>query len=236
MFFYRHVHCPCLHCNGRAVDRKTELRHWNESKTLNATHVSSLGALRETLVSDNDHEESAIPDNEDTTDEGLDVHSESHQVADEPEPSTSPINEIHYDHLSNINVEDKEVHMNPLRKLVVNSILRALKIVKESGSSCKTFEDILDYGKTLLLTNYYESKNTEHDILLMLWPRNWNSVQKLLKEEGYDDAKLLYICMCSFEKEISRKGKTTTTISSVESIVLLKTRMTCVCIAENNHI
>lgn len=25
---YRHVHCPCLECNGRATDRKTELLHW----------------------------------------------------------------------------------------------------------------------------------------------------------------------------------------------------------------
>lgn len=42
---------------------------------------------------------------------------------------------------------------------------------------------------------------------------NWNSVQILLKEEGYEDAKLLYICMCNFEKEKTRSGKTTSTIS-----------------------
>lgn len=28
---YRHVHCPCFGCQGRATDRKTELRHWKET-------------------------------------------------------------------------------------------------------------------------------------------------------------------------------------------------------------
>ena len=31
---YRHVHCPCSECNGRAIDRSTELRHWHQAKLL----------------------------------------------------------------------------------------------------------------------------------------------------------------------------------------------------------
>ena len=31
---YRHVHCPCSECNGRATDRSTELRHWHQAKFL----------------------------------------------------------------------------------------------------------------------------------------------------------------------------------------------------------
>ena len=26
-----HVHCPCQKCNGRAVSRSTEYRHWNDT-------------------------------------------------------------------------------------------------------------------------------------------------------------------------------------------------------------
>lgn len=26
-----HVHCPCQDCNGRAVSRSTEYRHWNDA-------------------------------------------------------------------------------------------------------------------------------------------------------------------------------------------------------------
>ena len=29
---YRHVHCPCLRCQGKATTRSTELRHWTESR------------------------------------------------------------------------------------------------------------------------------------------------------------------------------------------------------------
>ena len=31
---YRHVHCPCSDCNGRATDRSTELRHWRQTNVL----------------------------------------------------------------------------------------------------------------------------------------------------------------------------------------------------------
>lgn len=36
---YRHVHCPCFRCDGRATDRKTELRHWQEANQLNRTDL-----------------------------------------------------------------------------------------------------------------------------------------------------------------------------------------------------
>ena len=38
--------------------------------------------------------------------------------------------------------EREPTEPNPLRQLVLSAILDALKIVKESGSSCQTFEDI----------------------------------------------------------------------------------------------
>lgn len=39
---YRHVHCPCLACKGRATVRKTELRHWNETCQFTATNSASV--------------------------------------------------------------------------------------------------------------------------------------------------------------------------------------------------
>lgn len=32
--YCRHVHCPCLRCQGNATSRSTELRHWSESRLL----------------------------------------------------------------------------------------------------------------------------------------------------------------------------------------------------------
>lgn len=56
---------------------------------------------------------------------------------------------------------------NPLRKLVVKAVLEAVSLVDYSGASINAFEDILDYGKS---------------ILLELWPKNWKAVQSLLEE------------------------------------------------------
>ena len=42
---------------------------------------------------------------------------------------------------------------NPLRKLVTRTVLNALKIKRDSGVSIGTFEEILEYGKKLLLAS-----------------------------------------------------------------------------------
>ena len=42
--------------------------------------------------------------------------------------------------------------LNPLKKIILTAVLDALKIMDESGSSVKTFDDILSYGKTMLYT------------------------------------------------------------------------------------
>ena len=70
-----------------------------------------------------------------------------------------------------------------------------------------TFEDVLEYGKTLLFTSLGD--DVDGDILSTLWPKSWNDVQLLLKEEGYEDAKQFFICFCREEKEFTRDGKTT---------------------------
>ena len=63
-------------------------------------------------------------------------------------------------------------------------------------------------AKLSLILASRDIENIDRETLLTLWPRNWNSVQKLLKEEGYEDTKLLFICICRNEKEQTRNGKT----------------------------
>jgi len=96
---------------------------------------------------------------------------------------------------------------NPLKKIVVKAVLDAMAIMEDSGVSVKTFEDILEYGKTMLLTSVGD--DVDVDILSALWPKNWNAVQSLLKEEGFDDVKD-YICICRENKTFTRSGKTHT--------------------------
>ena len=97
---------------------------------------------------------------------------------------------------------------NPLKKIVVKAVLDAMAIMEDSGVSVKTFEDILEYGKSMLLTSVGDDIDVE--ILSVLWPKNWNAVQTLLKEEGFDDVKEYYICICRENKTFTRNGETHT--------------------------
>ena len=203
---YRHVHCPCSSCNGRAVDIGTELRHWKENQVVSKSR-SEMDEFREPLsgcnFTESDFSDEELQMGEDTESMQFDVSNTDSDVDEDKSPGSFPRARI--EQCTTGKPEEREP--NPLRKLVLDAVLDALRIVKESGSSCQTFEDILNYGKTLLLASC-DSENIDREILLTLWPRNWNSVQKLLKEEGYEYAKLLFICICRNEKEQTRNGKT----------------------------
>jgi len=58
----------------------------------------------------------------------------------------------------------------------------------------------------MLLTSVGD--DVDVDILSSLWPKNWNAVQSLLKEEGFDDVKEYYICICRENKTFTQSGKT----------------------------
>ena len=84
-------------------------------------------------------------------------------------------------------------NVNPLKKLVLKALLQAVSIMDNSGSSIETFEEILVYGKEMLLESI--SSDIDVDILLALWPKDWKAVQSLLEEQGYSDAKEYHICI-----------------------------------------
>ena len=109
---------------------------------------------------------------------------------------------VEKDASNNCNTEN----VNPLKKLVAKTVLEALIIMDNSGASIKTFEDIVAYGKAMLLESI--SSDIDVDILLALWPKDWKALQLLLEEQGYSDAEEFYICICREEKEVRRCGKT----------------------------
>ena len=47
---YTHTHCPCFRCNGKAVSRSTEYRHWQgaNAERSEATSLSSNAATSST--------------------------------------------------------------------------------------------------------------------------------------------------------------------------------------------
>lgn len=194
---YRHVHCPCFACNGRATDRKTELRHWKETCELAATSPASV--LNNHSDSDSHISEDMFFDDvagcDQSAEDELGIGSDPESLQDLQQRNGIDDN------------DDTNSNQNPMKKLVFKAVLDALRIKHKSGVSVSTFEDVLEYGKTLLFTSLGD--DVDRDILTTLWPKSWNDVQLLLKEEGYEDAKQYFICFCREEKEVTRDGKST---------------------------
>ena len=147
---YRHVHCQCLRWNRKATTRKTELRHWSEAGlcTEGASGTFGFNSSDEELVTDTFQ---------------MDINGEGTDSQELLEMDENPGVQ------NDVIVKDSDncENANPLRKLVVKAVLEAVSLVDYSGASINAFEDILDYGKS---------------ILLELWPKNWKAVQSLLEE------------------------------------------------------
>jgi hypothetical protein len=187
---------------GRASDRSTERQHWLQASTQaratdeagNVSDCQIVGS-RETSTDDNGAFASQID-------------SDSEMETDSTDNNTTPSIPV-----VNPNVHDTDQYKeNPTRKIVVDAVVKALRIMKDSGTSIKTFEDILEFGKGLLFSGIskdHEAERIDSEVLLALWPKNWNIVQKLLQEEGYKEAQEYCICFCREEKETTRNGITT---------------------------
>lgn len=90
---------------------------------------------------------------------------------------------------------------NPLKEIVVKAVLDALRIKHQSGASVRTIE----YGKKLFFLSLKEDVDVE--VLTTLWPKSWNDVKLLLKEQGYEDVKEFLVCFCFEEKESQKMEK-----------------------------
>ena len=88
--------------------------------------------------------------------------------------------------------------------LIINSVMDAMKIKDDNGCSIKVFEEIMAFGKKLLLSKYSEIDKEKVD---SLWPQSWTQIQKLLKNHGYEDAEEYFICFCSKTKVVGTETK-----------------------------
>ena len=209
---YRHVHWPCSICKGKATTRSTELRHRSQaqvcaghdsdfSSDLSVSDQSDIEPCTATMDLDIEEEDTSTDDPEEMT-----THGEEWSPVSEPEAMNVDPTESPEDDGTGANKEEGDV--NPLRRLIVKAVLDAMAIMEDSGTSKQTFEDILEYGEKMLFTSVGD--DIDIDILSVLWSKSWNAAQLLLKEEGFSDAKVYYICMCREAKEFTRNGQTST--------------------------
>ena len=166
---YRHVHCRCLRCKGKATTRSIELRHWSEARLLDAGATGT--------VEFNFHSGEGSDTN--GPEEGMDIGEERTDLLEVLEMDENPDVEsdlVEKDASNNCNTEN----VNPLKKLVVKAVLEALSIMDNSGASIKTFEDILAYGKAMLLESI--SSDIDVDILLREY---FHSIHKFKTSRKY---------------------------------------------------
>ena len=191
---------------GRATDQSTERRHrhWQENNDdwRNRDDFTYTHGLNDGNASFFNDKES---DEDETATSGQDDISNINNSSDTDDDHHADYGELGFKD-SAASCEDGEE--NPLKKSVVDAVMNALKIMKEGGTSIRTFEEILEYGKNLLLAGIdSSSEDIDRDVLMTLWPRNWAGVQKLLQEEGYEDAKEYSICFCREEKTTRKNNK-----------------------------
>ena len=120
---YRHVHCPCFRCNGRATDRKTELRHWHDANQLHETDLNSMDVGFDLKESGNSQIDNLKENDVDTEDY---VQNELPNVDVEMEDDEE-------DNSSDIDANRSKSDCNPLKHIVIKAVLDALKIKYESG-------------------------------------------------------------------------------------------------------
>ena len=209
-------------------DRSTELRHWNQTNVL-IDHKKDESQLVETeLQLGTDLDDSACQSTDSESEVNF-LENNFSEGEEEIETDCSVVSDLEEDLLQQESrireqpVSDEPTAMtNPMRKLVVTAVLDALKIKRDSGVSIGIFEDILKYPKKLVLSTL-DNTTIDRDILTILWPKTWNDVQSLLREEGYEDAKQFYICICRQKKEMMILGHQS--IPTVESTALWRVKM-----------
>ena len=121
--------------------RGTELRHWKESQVVSKSR-SKLYDFREPLPGCS-FTESELSDEEQQMDEdteGIEFDMSNTESDVDEDESRGSFLRARIEQCTAGEPEEREP--NPLRKLVLNAVLDALRILKESGLFYRTFEDI----------------------------------------------------------------------------------------------
>ena len=198
---YCHTHCPCEDCNGRAVSRATEYRHW---KKASEAFLSVEQDIEQCDMACGD----GNGDNEEQHNNELDIDKTSTGVVEcESETSTkhslSPVSGVHQS--SNTDCDNLQIGCEhntcarvDVKQEVIKAVLNAMSLNEEVNGSQRNFMSILDYGKNLYCNGANDSSLKEY------WPTSWQSSMQLLKDNGYKDPKEFFICLsddhpCSYD-------------------------------------
>jgi len=191
---YGHIHCPCDVCDGKAVYPMTAWRHLQRRKR---SHSSSCEELNSCDAATTEIEVSACfsySEHSGASCESLnfaaagdDMDESEHDSEIEDESIELEIGGEAVD--SDSDTESSAVGERNFLDFVNDAVMRLVEIKGKNGLSVKAFEDMLNWGKNLHCKNNEEARSH--------WPSSWDDVRRLLKQQGYHDPKLYWICLDS---------------------------------------
>ncbi len=198
---YVYSHCPCRQCNGKAVSRATEYRHWNNATLLarprtddcNAAETSSLV----TALLDTDMGNHVYSDDERVSEnaelQSPDLPSALRNSDDSP-PSSSSKNvgtnttaTASADSYAAVRPENDLVDGQDLNRDILVAVLKVFKMMDEMNASQINLVDLVTFGRDL-----YCKGNQE---LISKWPSSWAGCMQFLKDAGYKEPVSYYVCL-----------------------------------------
>ena len=217
---YRHVHCPCHICRGKAVSRVMELLHWKTYEGLSTPHDPTY------CIVANSNDESILYDDLNTSTTA--ISTDENILYDDLNTSTTGTSEVMQrmdidnveadNNLPSVNSEidplifldtslgeenrepNDDHDRTSLKSIIVEAIMDAIRITEKHSFSKHAFADILSLGKKILCNKL--SDEIDADTADMFWPQSWEQAQTILKECGYSEAKQYYVCFCLEEKQV----------------------------------
>ena len=181
---YVHAHCPCCNCNGKAVSRATEYRHWVEANLENSRTAHAQGELHPRNIhsfSEPEITEDYIP-----------------AAVDSQSPCANDLPVEHSSNISDAAVTSDELQLQPTDQAssayqstfgedmdsdIAIAVLRAFAITDDMGGSQKSMLQILDFGRDCYCKGNQEMSQS--------WPNSWSSCTKILKKAGYKEPKTI---------------------------------------------
>ena len=94
---------------------------------------------------------------------------------------------------NNLTDEENNLELNRTDVAIVKCIFEALDLIKETGASLNTLQDLLVFARHMFCRG--RGLEDEDQAIKNIWPSNWESAKKHLVKLGYQDAKEYFICL-----------------------------------------
>lgn len=203
---YSHSHCPCDSCDGKAVSRATEYRHWKDAMT-SAMHADQGDTDGDSTGNGGDGGDST----DRNRDGGGTSGSDGNRDGGNDENGGGGGDSADGNDGENRNEGDDGVGNNGsgigdggnddngdgddggrsnndmVKNDVIKAVIKAFQLNDDINGSQQNLLRIVEYGKEL----YCKGDST----LKELWPNTWQGCVRLLEHNGYKGPKNMFVCL-----------------------------------------